>query len=391
MINKKHIVYLGYSGFPLGYAEVQKMIMVSKSLILAGCNVKVINRKSVLKNSDRIPAEGSFEGIDYIYTTGTSVRPTGKISNVIDSVKGLFGEISYLCKLKQQNRLDGAIISARSFKWILLYSFILKMLNVKTVLNYVEHRSIELEGNDTVLHRFSIAMYHKFAFKIVDVVMPISEYLIGVLKEYAPGRKYLKVTPICDFVTFKRFKRNSKDKYFLFCGAISYWELIEFILDSYEKVNDDSTKLFLISGGSKKLIKKLQYRIDRHPKKDLIKHCYDIPYEELVQKYVNAYALLIPIRHTIQDIARYPHKISEYVAAGRAIISTNEGEVKLQFKDGETALLAKKYDVNMFAEKMQYAIDNPEKIEQISKNAYQMGMEVYNYKSYSESLKSLFE
>lgn len=101
--------------------------------------------------------------------------------------------------------------------------------------------------------------------------------------------------------------------------------------------------------------------------------------------------MLIPIRHTIKDIARYPHKISEYVASGRAIISTNEGEVKLQFKDGETALLAEKYDVEMFAEKLQQAVDNPELVEKISENAYRMGMEVYNYKAYFEKLKALFD
>ncbi len=387
----KHIVYLGYSGFPKGYAEVQKLIMVSKSLMHAGCKVKVINRKSVLRNSDRIPAAGSFEGIDYIYTTGTSVRPPGKINNYLDSIKGIIGEVSYLFKLKKQGKLDGAILSTKSIGFVWFYTSILRFLKAKSVLNYVEYRSDSSNKNDTALDKFKLKLFLKNAFKLVDKVMPISDFLIDVIKENSPQSEYLKLPPICDFEIFKKFSRTADTNYFLFCGSIAYWELLDFILNAFEKVNNDSTELHLICGGSKKLIEKLQNRINSHPKKNLIKHFYDIPYDELVSKYVNSYAMLIPIRHTIKDIARYPHKISEYVASGRAIISTNEGEVKLQFKDGETALLAEKYDVEMFAEKLQQAVDNPELVEKISENAYRMGMEVYNYKAYFEKLKALFD
>ena len=390
MNKNKYIVYLGYSGFPLGYAEVQKMIMVSKSLMLSDCKVTVINRKSVLKNSNKIPAKGNYEGIDYVYTTGTSVRPTGKLSNIIDSARGFIGLIMYMHKLKKQKKLDGAIISSQSLWLTLFYSILLKMMNVKSVLNYVEYKTINSSSENSWKFRIEIALYQKLVFKLVDKVMPISEFLIDVIKTNSPGSSYMKLPPICDFDFFKTFKKASGKDYFLFCGAISYWELIEFILDAFEKVSNDKVELYLVSGGSKELIKKLHERIEKHPKKHLIRHFHDIPYEELVNKYINAYSLLIPIRHTIKDIARYPHKISEYVASGRPIISTNEGEVKYQFNDGDTALLADKFDVDMYAEKMQQAVDNPDLVELIGKNAYKMGLKVYDYKAYSKQLRNLF-
>lgn len=263
----KHIVYLGYSGFPKGYAEVQKLIMVSKSLMHAGCKVKVINRKSVLRNSDRIPAAGSFEGIDYIYTTGTSVRPPGKINNYLDSIKGIIGEVSYLFKLKKQGKLDGAILSTKSIGFVWFYTSILRFLKAKSVLNYVEYRSDSSNKNDTALDKFKLKLFLKNAFKLVDKVMPISDFLIDVIKENSPQSEYLKLPPICDFEIFKKFSRTADTNYFLFCGSIAYWELLDFILNAFEKVNNDSTELHLICGGSKKLIEKLQNRINSHPKK----------------------------------------------------------------------------------------------------------------------------
>ena len=60
--------------------------------------------------------------------------------------------------------------------------------------------------------------------------------------------------------------------------------------------------------------------------------------------YKNAIALLIPLRPTLQDEARFPHKIGEYLASGNPVISTNYGEVKHYFQDGHDMLIASRYD-----------------------------------------------
>ena len=54
MRNKKYIVYLGYGcrGFPYGLAEIQRIILISKSQIEVGNSVTVISSKGMHKMAD---------------------------------------------------------------------------------------------------------------------------------------------------------------------------------------------------------------------------------------------------------------------------------------------------------------------------------------------------
>ena len=42
MTNKNYFVYLGCSGFPYGLAEIKKMTLISKSLVLNNQSVTVV-------------------------------------------------------------------------------------------------------------------------------------------------------------------------------------------------------------------------------------------------------------------------------------------------------------------------------------------------------------
>ena len=51
----------------------------------------------------------------------------------------------------------------------------------------------------------------------------------------------------------------------------------------------------------------------------------------MYNEFFNSEALLIPLRNTIQDIARFPNKLSEYVGVSGLIITTDVGEIKDYF------------------------------------------------------------
>ena len=82
----------------------------------------------------------------------------------------------------------------------------------------------------------------------------------------------------------------------------------------------------------------------------------NIAYQDLLSLYKRADVLLIPLRDTIQDNARFPHKIGEYTASKRPILSTNSGELKYYFKDGVSALLTEEYSENAYVEKLTAAL-----------------------------------
>ena len=74
MIN---IVFLGCSGFPVGFAQVQKQLMLARGLSASGARVLVVSNRATLKAGDAasVHARGRFMGIPYVFTSFVRKRP----------------------------------------------------------------------------------------------------------------------------------------------------------------------------------------------------------------------------------------------------------------------------------------------------------------------------
>ena len=153
-------------------------------------------------------------------------------------------------------------------------------------------------------------------------------------------------------------------------------------------VHDRRPNLYMIiSGGGIREMEFLQQEINRGFKNQPIKLFSGIPYKQLVDLYTNAMALLIPLRPTLQDTSRFPHKIGEYLASGNPVITTNVGEIKNYFEDGKTALIAEKYAIDSFKEKMQFVVENPEVSRDIGLNGRELGLAAFDYKIHGSRLQ----
>src|ERR1035437_8033333 len=188
MGNKKYFVYLGCSGFPYGLAEIQKMILISKSLIATGNSVTVICKKGIhnKKNYPELKESGNYQDIEYIYTSGTPFRNESFIKRNLLKIKGAFNEIFLLRKKKKDNKLDYAILSENRFYSILIYFILSKIYGFKTILNYAEYYPAIRKKPFQISKRLNGKLYDKYAPLLVDIVFPISEFLINHLKKNSP-------------------------------------------------------------------------------------------------------------------------------------------------------------------------------------------------------------
>ena len=114
-----------------------------------------------------------------------------------------------------------------------------------------------------------------------------------------------------------------------------------------------------------------------------------LTYEDLIQKYMHASALLIPLTDSVQDKARFPQKISEYLASGNPIITTNYGEVPFYFKNEVNALVASSYDTSEFARKMDFVAKEPDRAVQIGRDGLSTGLRFFDYNSYAGETRKL--
>ncbi|MDB4443630.1 glycosyltransferase [Saprospiraceae bacterium] len=389
-----HVIYLGESGFPYGLAAIQKLIMISKALISVGAKVTVINRKGFFDPEKLvdIPLEGVVHGINYIYTSGTVYKPKSFFPRNIQKLRGIIKEFMFLSKLKKNNNLGAAIISCHHFGQTLLYRIYGWVLGFPIVLNYVEWASA-MQHRKGWKVQINDYLFDNWLVQKMDGAFPISEVLIDNFKKIAPSKPQFKIPILCDYEEFNIPRVKREYPYFLYCGALVYREVVDFILEAFNQLPaEPRMDLYLIlGGGQEEDLRKLEIDIKQLKEKDRVKIFRNIPRKDIPIYFKGASALLIPLRNTIQDEARFPHKIGEYVATGNPMIATNFGEVKHYFKDGENAFIADDYEVVAYAEKMKEVIENPKLAVEIGLKGQELCLQKFNYIHYGEPIKNFLE
>lgn len=388
MKNPKTVLYIGPKGFPFGSAEVQRQLQISKAILSDDVRVLVINNKGIhtkkIIQKENIKSSGTFEGIDYLYTSGTPLYPPNFFIRNFLKVIGWLNELVTILSHTFSGDLACIIICTSRLRRLKYLWVLTRITKTRLVYDYVEYfSSLEDRSLKDPLNKKT---FDTIFFKYTDSLIIISSYLEQHLNSLKANRPYVVIPPIIDFEKFDKIKNKPDEPdYFLYCGSAQYADVIQFIIEAYRKSHGESSgvALILVVSGPTEIITKFKL----FTKSDkTIKILSGLPYEDLIGYYKNARALLIPLQDNLQDKARFPFKISEYTAAGRPIITSDSGAVVDYFKEGESALLAKTSDLKDFSTKLNYVIDHPEKAEQIAKNSHALGERYFNYKSYSPIL-----
>lgn len=384
------IIHLGNSGFPLGNAQMQRIRLTFKSLKRAGFIPLVINKHSVhsTENSRRI---NRFQGIPYVSTSVLLKRPNNFFIRNLNKISGISGEL--LMINNKRKKIGAAIYYGISFSELVYYRILSKIFHFKLIIQYVELRS-SVKVGQPLFNRINNKLFDRFCVHLCDGIIVISEYLKNIVINKNENLPYLKIPAICDFEEFENEQGYIKGGYLMYCGAIGYLSVIEFIIDLYCKLRDNKLftgKLMLAIGvGYKdaKIYNSLIKKINNCNYHDSIELNINVPHNELISHYLAAELLIVPLRNELQDIAGFHHKIGEYTASGRPFMSTNLGEVKYYFRDGTSAILADEYNIDAYADKFRELLVSDINLEQIGQKGHQIGLEHLNYAVYSSQLKT---
>lgn len=386
-----HVVYLGESGFPFGFAANQRQILISRGLIENGCQVTVLSFKGSLRADRQLAPQGIHQGVHYRYTSGNVYKFKSFYKRNMDKLKGRMEEFRFLLKMKKKKQLDVCLISCMHFAPLVWYAIWLKLLGVRSAISLVEYRSA-IASRTSLMSHLNDFFVDRFSPNLFDAAIPISDFLVDHVKKRSPGKPILKAPIICDFAEFDVPVDSQEEVKLVYCGSPRYFELIEFVLVAFDQLTLPHEQVyldFILGGGSEEELENVRAAISRLKHPGQVRIFRSVPRSELIRHYRQASALLIPMRPTIQDAARFPHKLGEYLASGRTVITTRHGEIQhYDFIDGQTALVAEDFEPALFAQKMQYVLDHPEKACEIGRAGRQMGLEHFSHTKIGADIKS---
>lgn len=371
------VVFLGCTdNYGYGFsANVTKIGYMAKGLTEAGAECHIHNG---------IIGSSAIKKKQIIYHDGLPVTTLSKRGNQLFSwfmnIKQLD---SFLRDNYDKNKQNIVILDISDYHVFLTYIIIAKKYKYKII-------SIAHEWGPTVvdvhwLRRPSLWLYTKTFGYLCDGILPISEFIIEHINHFK--KPYLKVPVIADFAEMQNLKPEKHKGGFVYCGGVGYFRVIKLLIDAFSlyKKNGGSLDLTLILSGSEDRINDvIDYLNDLCIKQNVYVKT-KLPYKVLMNEYINATALIIPLDPQIeQDKARFSQKIAEYLSSKTAIITNDVGEVKYYFDD--TQVIKSDYSINGFAKSFTWVEGNKEKVIDIGNAGYNKGAREFDYRGIGTNL-----
>lgn len=228
------------------------------------------------------------------------------------------------------------------------------------------------------------------AFKNCKKIICVSSYLVAKATEYNKKSRVFKLPALSEFNELNCVTSINADgnqhrmTRFLYCGHIGYSEVIDTIIGAYENIcrlrKNVKVELLLILHGDELKLQKISDYVSRL--EYVIKIKSNLSEADLFTEYSQASVLLAPLRLTVQDQARFPQKIAEYVSLSKPIITTCVGDIGQYFEPDKSAIFIDDFSVAELEKKMNYSIDNDEKIVGIGVEGNAAGRKYFDYKKY---------
>lgn len=375
------VVFLGCTReFGFGYgANITKVGFMAKGLAEAGVTCVIHNG---IVGSEKVQANQTVEFDGYQVTT---FRKKGS------------QHISWLCNVRalykylKNERIKGdnniAILELDLYHIMLLYFFMLKILGYKRVV--ISHEWGPTIKGEKGLKFCSHCIFAKTFGWFSEGILPISEYIIKKIEHFK--KPYFKLPIMADFKEEYEYTPKAENN-FVYCASVYYTRIIKMVVDAYAIYKDKGgeVKLTMILNGPESYKQEIAKYVEEKGlvKRILIKS--KLPYKDLINEYLNAKALLIPLDPNYeQDEARFSQKIAEYLSSKSPIITNNVGEIKYYFNDDE--IIRCEFNEEGFAKVFAWVERNNERAKEIGIKGYERGFKEFDYRYLGKGMYNFFQ
>jgi glycosyltransferase involved in cell wall biosynthesis len=374
------VVFLGCTReFGFGFsANITKIGYMAKGLTEAGAACVIHNG---IVGSEKITND---QNIEYNGFKVTTYKKRG--SQHISWIRNAYRLYRYLKNERVNGDRNIAILELDLYHIMLLYFLMLKILGYKRVV--ISHEWGPTIVNERRLKYYSHCVFARTFGWFSNGILPISEFIIKKIEHFK--KPYFKLPIMADFNEEHEYTPK-EDNNFVYCASVYYTRIIKMVIDSYARYTQEGgkIKLTLILNGPDDRKKDIADYIETRQLTERITIKSKLPYKELVNEYLNAKALLIPLDPDYeQDEARFSQKIAEYLSSKSPVISNNVGEIKYYFNDDE--IIKCEFNEIGFAKTFSWIAENEDKAKEIGIRGYERGAKEFDYRHLGEEMYDFF-
>jgi glycosyltransferase involved in cell wall biosynthesis len=175
-----------------------------------------------------------------------------------------------------------------------------------------------------------------------------------------------------------------------FVGGFQLWHGLDLLVESFARVLTEcpQAKLLLVGDGPAREV--VEAQIAKFELGNSVVITGLIPQSQVPKMLAVADIAVIPYPELPQELWFSPLKLYEYMAAGKAIVASNAGQIAEVIQNGQNGLLVESGDVEGLGNAIVALIKNPIERERLGNNAKQQALEQHSWKQYIRRLEEIY-
>jgi len=386
-----NIILITYHQYPIGTALTNRIRSYLEILAKLDNSVKVIIfRPSEDRNNIQNLRKGKLNGVVYYSTAYSIIKPTNPF---IARITWIYGYLNCLLALYNENlnrHIDIIIFGCAKSSLIPLVYIFTRLKKIKFVLENNEYPWFILKKK-SLLNQFDKILYLHLYYKMFDGVLAMTQALYKYHQFYSCKRAKIFHLPMT--VDMQRFNINiERENLITYIGNKSYYkDGVEILVKSFLIIANfyPDWKLIIIGdSGNDNMIKQLAINAGLGERIILMGNVHRDNISELLCRSM---ILALARPNNLQAEGGFPTKLGEYLSTGNLVIVTAVGDIPLYLKDNESALIAQPGDIESFADKIKYAIENYENLNNVRKAGYNVCVNNFDSKLQGLRLSKFFQ
>lgn len=344
-----NIVFITIADLPEGGGNTSRLKTLVHTLIQCGHQVTIWNQHSLgIFPETSLKVKGEIQRAAYDYVLGTTKRGSG-FGSIVTKLQAIQEISKRLTEFHNNKAIDVLWFNQLSFYDIYPLTLLAKRLQIATIQSYEDERHEIVSAKDLSLSRRIFAanswLGDQICPQLADGIVVISNYLKDKYVQLSKHPKQVYLIPtIIDCEDWKCVEEeDTLTPTILYAGAFSEQDELENLIEAFAILRSRNYQFRVVMlGGNKRnseRMAQLTEQIDRLGLSSLIEMRGFVPIAEVKQQLCQSNILINIRRDGVWSRSGLSTKLSEYLASGRLVISSDIGDVSQYLRDGESALL----------------------------------------------------
>lgn len=394
---------LAVGDFPEGGATSQRLYLLAKLMNkgLGETSIWILHPTCKEPLPENHSINGNWNGINFNYLSGTTVRPSSTLGALVDTLKGIIRCI-YLLINRNSNSPDVLVVYTPIFIKFILPMLLARFLHVPLVVESCEIPSQAIDrlelGNIRRWVNSGESLMERLIPKFAVGVLAISHGIMNYYKQQGLAHDAAYLLPVLidaehyENCTTTPIKELVGQRFLLNSGSFNEKDGLQYLVSAVARVVKDFPDIKLVFTGSSN--KQIQEKVLNMAGKDGHRWIYFtgfIARDELIWCYKNAQGLLSCRSNSGYANYGFPTKLAEYLASGIPVVATTVGDVERYLKNEESAFLAAPENIDSISQAIRRLLDAPEHAKNVGRRGAQVARQVFDYQNYIVDLASFIQ